>query len=105
MWGEAGQIPPRTTPYSQIPGLLFRSQGDNQLLCCVASDGRHAGGPLCDDIQRLRGTVRRKVDVRTVHVQRVQQPGCLLFHGQHIAPVLHISGQVSAHLCRSLSIY
>jgi len=83
---------------------LFRSQGDNQLLCCVAGDGRHAGGPLCDDIQRLRGTVRWKVDVRTVHVQCVQQPGCLLFHGEHTAPVLHIGGQVSAQLCHHVYI-
>lgn len=77
--------------------FLSHSQRYNKLLCCVIGDGRHVGRPLRNDIQRIRGAVWRQVDVRAIYVQCVQQSGCIFFHGEHTASVLHISGQVSTY--------
>lgn len=71
---------------------VFPLQRYNKLLCCLTGNGRHAGRPLCDDIQCICGAIRWQVDVWPIHVQRIQQPGCLLLHGKHIAFVLHIGG-------------
>lgn len=56
-------------------------QSNNQLLCCIVSNGRHHGGTLRYDIQRIRRTIIGKVALRSVHVRRLEQPGCVLFDG------------------------
>lgn len=76
----------------RLPLSLSFQQRYNKLLCCLTGDGRHAGGPLCDDIQCICGAFRWQVDVWPVHVQRVQQPRRLLLHGEHTASLLHIGG-------------
>lgn len=51
--------------------LFFPLQRYNKLLCCLTGNGRHAGRPLCDDIQCICGAIRWQVDVWPIHVQRV----------------------------------
>lgn len=68
-----------------------------QLFCGVAGHGRYAGGIVCHDIQCI-AKFNRQMDVRTIHVQRLQQSGRVLFHSQHSTFVLYIGRSVSFHL-------
>jgi len=70
--------------------------GDHQLLRRVASIRRHAGGHRGDDFQRQQAD-QRQVDIRVLHVRRVELERCVLLHRVHTAPVLHKRGPVLRH--------
>ena len=66
----------------------------DELLRGEPGGGRPASGDVRDDVQRVRGAVRRQVAVRQVHVRRLELPGRVLLHGLDPPPVLHQRGQV-----------
>jgi len=70
--------------------------GDHQLLRRVAGVRRHAGGHRGDDVQRQQAD-QRQVDIRLLHVRRVELERRVLLHRVHTAPVLHQRGPVLRH--------
>jgi len=68
----------------------------HQLLRRVAGVRRLLGGAVRHVVQRQRRD-HRQVDVRVRHVRRLEQPGRVLFHRVHTAPVLHQRGPVLRH--------
>jgi len=87
-----------------VRGARQRSGGDqrgaapetphtHQLLCRVAGLRRLPSGPMRHVVQRQRRD-HRQVDVRVRHVRRLEQPGRVLLHRVHTAPVLHKRGPV-----------
>jgi len=68
----------------------------HQLLRRVAGVRRLPGRAVRHVVQRQRRD-HRQVDVRVRHVRRVEQPGRVLLHRVHTAPVLHKRGPVLRH--------
>lgn len=68
----------------------------HQLLRRVAGPGRHAGGHIRHVLQR-QFRDDRPLDVRPVHVRRLELDGRVLLHRVHTAPVLHQRRQVLRH--------
>lgn len=71
-----------------VRGPAPPAPSDHQLFRGVAGVRRHAGGHRGDDVQRQQAD-QWQMDVRVLHVRRVELQRRVLLHRVHTSPVLH----------------